>query len=125
MSVLLVLAYALREGVSRADYERWVREQDAPYVRSRPTVAGFEVLRVDGALEGVPPMDYVEIVEITDAEADAALLAQPPGSELDAAWRAMTHRATILQVTRIAGSEPPPPDHLEADRGAHGHDADS
>lgn len=125
MSVRLVLAYALREGVSRADYERWVREQDAPYVRSRPTVAGFEVLRVDGALEGVPPMDYVEIVEVTDPEADAALLAQPPGSELDAAWRAMTHRATILQVTRIAGSEPLAQDHLEGDSEAHGREGDS
>lgn len=106
MAQRVILAYRLRPEVGRDEYERWVREQDVPYVRSRPTVQHFEVMRVDGALEGAAGMEYVEVLEITDLDADRALLAQPPGPELDGAWRSMTRDQTILRVTRIAGSKP-------------------
>jgi hypothetical protein len=105
MSTRLVLAYALRDGVTREDYERWVLEEDAPFVRARPTVERYEVYRVDGALEGEPAMDYLEIVEVTDLAADQALLAQPPGDQLDAAWRSMTRDPMILSISLVAGTE--------------------
>lgn len=107
MTTRLVLAYSLRDGVDREAYERWVREEDAPYVRGRPTVERFEVYRVDEVLEGGAAPDYVEVVELTDLAADQALLAQPPGAELDAAWRSMTRDPLVLGVTLVAGSEAP------------------
>lgn len=105
MTTRLVIGYALRDGVSRASYERWVRDEDAPYVRGRPTVSRFEVYRVDRVLEGATDMDYVEVVEVVDLAADQALLAEPPGAELDAAWRVMTRDAVVLEVSRVAGSD--------------------
>jgi len=105
MTTRLVLAYALREGVTREAYERWVREQDAPFVRSRPTVQRFEVYRVEEALKGVAAMDYVEIVEVTDLAADQAHIAQPPGERLDAEWRSMTRNQIILSVSLVAGTD--------------------
>jgi REDY-like protein HapK len=64
----LILRYRLNEGVSAADFERWVAEIDHPAMRGLRRVKRFETYRVVGLLmgAGAPSSDYVEIFDIDD-----------------------------------------------------------
>lgn len=67
----LMLRYRLKDGVSRQDFETWVKDTDQPTMRSLKSVKSFETWRATGLLmgEGAPSQDYFEIFEIIDFEA--------------------------------------------------------
>ena len=67
----LMLRYSLKDGVSRQDFETWVKDTDQPTMRSLKSVKSFETWRATGLLmgEGAPSQDYFEIFEIADFEA--------------------------------------------------------
>ncbi|MBK8630275.1 MAG: REDY-like protein HapK [Sphingomonadales bacterium] len=67
----LILIYRLKDGVSPADFETWVKTVDQPAMRSLTRVASFETFRVTGTLmgESAPSCDYVELFDITDLAA--------------------------------------------------------
>lgn len=72
----------LNEGVTGADYERWVRDIDYPKARAIPAILSYEVVRIDGPLRdsGVD-YDYLELVEITDLDSYKSDLTELPGRE--------------------------------------------
>lgn len=64
----LMLRYNLKEGVSPADFEAWVRDTDQPTMRALNSVKSFETWKATGLLmgEGAPSQSYFEIFEISD-----------------------------------------------------------
>ena len=62
----LVVLFKLQHESARARYEQWARETDLPTVRKLPSVAGFQILRVNGLFgsDAQPPYDYVEVIDI-------------------------------------------------------------
>lgn len=64
----LILVYSLKEGVSPADFEAWVKTVDQPAMRGLTRVTRFDTYRVTGLLmgEGAPSCQYVELFEISD-----------------------------------------------------------
>ena len=67
----LMLRYSLKDGVSREDFETWVKDTDQPTMRSLKSVKSFETWRATSLLmgEGAPSQDYFEIFEISDFDA--------------------------------------------------------
>jgi hypothetical protein len=67
----LLLRYNLKDGVSPADFEKWVKETDQPTMRSLKSVKAFDTWRATGLLmgEGAPSQSYFEIFEISDFDA--------------------------------------------------------
>jgi hypothetical protein len=64
----LILKYRLKDGVTPADFENWVKTIDQPAMRGLARVAAFDTYRVTGLLlgEGAPSVDYVEVFDIPD-----------------------------------------------------------
>jgi hypothetical protein len=66
----VILTYRLKPGVTKADFEGWVRTTDYPTMRGISRVASFSNHAVRGLLigEGDPGMDYIEIFDIPDLD---------------------------------------------------------
>ncbi|MDF7774450.1 hypothetical protein P1X14_04260 [Sphingomonas sp. AOB5] len=66
----VILQYRLVPGVTKDEFEAWVRTTDYPTMRGISRVASFANHRVRGLLigEGEPEMDYIEIFDIPDFE---------------------------------------------------------
>lgn len=64
----LLLRYNLKAGVSREDFENWVKDTDQPTMRALKSVKSFETWRTTGLLmgDGAPSQSYFEIFEISD-----------------------------------------------------------
>lgn len=64
----LILTYRLKDGVTPADFEQWVKTVDQPAMRGLSRVTRFDTYRVTGLLmgEGAPSCAYVEVFEISD-----------------------------------------------------------
>lgn len=64
----LILRYNLKDGVTAAQFEQWVRETDQPAMRGLKRVESFNTYRVTGLLmgEGEAAQRYFEIFEISD-----------------------------------------------------------
>ena len=66
----VILTYKLKPGVTKDEFETWVRSTDYPTMRGLARVAAFANHRVRGLLvgEGDPGMDYVEVFDIPDLD---------------------------------------------------------
>jgi hypothetical protein len=66
----VMITYKLKAGVSREDFEAWVRGYDYPNMRGLKRVASFTNHRVERLLigEGAPSVDYVEVFDIPDLD---------------------------------------------------------
>lgn len=66
----LMLLYKLQPGVTRDQFETWVRTTDYPAMRGLRRVASYVNHRVERLLmgEGSPSIDYVEVFDIPDLE---------------------------------------------------------
>lgn len=65
----IILTYKLKDGVSPADFETWIRTRDYPAMRGLARVASFVTHRATGMLldpNGRPPIDYVEMFDVPD-----------------------------------------------------------
>jgi REDY-like protein HapK len=64
----IILKYRLKDGVSPADFEEWVRMVDQPAMRALSRVAAFDTYKVTGLLmgEGAPSVSYVEVFDVPD-----------------------------------------------------------
>ncbi len=76
----VMITYKLKSGVSREDFEAWVKSYDYPNIRAIKRVAAFTNHRVEGLLigEGAPSVDYVEVFDIPDLD---GFTAEDLGSE--------------------------------------------
>lgn len=66
----LFLLYTLAEGVSPAEFERWVVETDYPAMRGLARVQDFRTWRAERLLigEGTPGVAYIEAFTIPDLD---------------------------------------------------------
>ncbi|BBG02397.1 MULTISPECIES: hypothetical protein [Pseudonocardia] len=83
MSHTVVALTTLTDERVRADYERWLREVDAPTAAAMPGVLGFRVLRLEGpVLEGVGAVGhhYLELIEVADLDGFRTAMAGLPAS---------------------------------------------
>lgn len=66
----LFLLYTLKEGVSPAQFEEWVRTTDQPAMRSLARVQSFRTYRAERLLmgEGAPGVAYIEAFAIPDLD---------------------------------------------------------
>ncbi|MEQ3746645.1 MAG: REDY-like protein HapK [Henriciella sp.] len=68
--VNLILLYSLKDGVTPADFEIWVRTVDYPEMRGLNRVSDFRTYRTERLLmgDGAPSVQYVEAFAIPDLE---------------------------------------------------------
>ena len=66
----LIILYSLKDGVSRDDFEHWVRTVDYPAMRGLSRVSSFKTYRTEKLLmgEGAPSLGYVEVFDIPDLD---------------------------------------------------------
>lgn len=66
----LMLLYKLKPGVTRDQFETWVRDTDYPAMRGLRRVASYVNHRTERRLvgEGSPSVDYVEVFDIPDLD---------------------------------------------------------
>lgn len=70
----LILTYKLKTGVTKEQFEDWVRTTDYPKMRSLSRVSSFRTFRTEGLLlgEGSPAHQYVELFDIPDLDGFAS-----------------------------------------------------
>ena len=68
--VNLMIIYSLKDGVTPADFEAWVKETDYPAMRGLSRVADFRTYRTERLLmgEGAPSVQYIEAFAIPDLD---------------------------------------------------------
>ena len=68
--VNLILIYKLKDGVTTADFEKWVLSTDYPSMRGLKRVADFRTHRVERPLMGggKPSVQYIETFAIPDLD---------------------------------------------------------
>ena len=66
----LFIKYRLADGVTREQFEQWVKDTDQPTMRGIRRIESFETYRVTGRLigEGEPSVSYVELFDIPDMD---------------------------------------------------------
>ncbi len=98
MSERLLFIYRLKQGVDRTEFEHWLRTEDIPAVRQRPTVLRCESIRIDAVLAGGDsPASYIDILEVTDVAEDQRLAGGPAGERLAEAWLAYVDDYRIVR----------------------------
>jgi len=93
MTSHIVFLSTLADSAEPEAFERFVREEVLPLARALPSVASYQVIRVDGFLEsreGSPHVHYIDIAEVSSAteyEADVgAAIDTPAGAGFDEKW---------------------------------------
>lgn len=66
----LILLYSLKEGVSKTEFENWVRTIDYPGMRGLARVDSFNTYRTEKLLMGErePSVQYIEMFDIPDLD---------------------------------------------------------
>ncbi len=80
------LISTLKPGVDPAEYERWVRERDYPWVRGRSNYRAYTVHRIRGPISGAGEArwQYLERIDVASLEQHDRDLASPEGEALRA-----------------------------------------
>ena len=80
------LISTLKAGVDPAEYERWVRERDYAWVRTRPNYCAYTVHRIRAPIDGAAGAgwQYLERIEVESLEQHDRDLASPEGEALRA-----------------------------------------
>lgn len=60
------VTFRLKPGVTFDEYAAWFREVNVPAVRSMSSISAYRVWRTTGGLDGDPPFDVLEEMEVTD-----------------------------------------------------------
>lgn len=107
MQTLIVL-FRLKPGASVADYEAWARSTDLPVVRALPSVASFELFRVQGLFGtgGRAPYDYVEAIQIRDPAGFGPDVGTPTMRKVAAEFRQFADDPVFMLTEAIGGEAP-------------------
>ncbi|CAN1561668.1 REDY-like protein HapK [Caulobacteraceae bacterium] len=100
----VMITYKLKAGVSREDFEAWVRSYDYPGIRAIKRVASFVNHRVERLLigEGAPSVDYVEVFDIPDLDGFTAEdLGSPALQTIMGAFMAWVDDPQFLVVSAV------------------------
>ena len=96
----IIIKYQLADGVTREQFEEWVRTKDQPAMRSLSRVDSFETYRVSGKLIGEGDTS-VQYVELFDVSSDPLALAFPAAAASELANRIM-QAGDLAQAVRTA-----------------------
>ncbi|GAA1379552.1 hypothetical protein GCM10009613_02330 [Pseudonocardia kongjuensis] len=105
MSHTVVALTTLTDEAVRADYERWLREVDAPTAAGMPGVLGFRVLRLEGPVldgVGVPAHHYLELIEVADLDGFRTAMAGLPES-FHASFRSFIGGMDVAHAAPVVG----------------------
>jgi hypothetical protein len=74
----------LKPGVKPEDYERWLREYDYRVAKTLPSIISYRTHRIAGPITGAESAgwNYIERIEVRDAQQYQKDLASPAGQEL-------------------------------------------
>jgi hypothetical protein len=101
MNQRIIVLFNLKPGVTAAEYEAWAHARDMPTVRALDSIAGFDVFRATGGLDGGPsPYAYIEIIDIADGAAFAADIATDAMQVIAAEFAAIAD-ATFITTERL------------------------
>ena len=103
MTTLIVL-FNLKEGQPEADYEKWAKEEDIPTAGGLASVENFNVYRAEGVFgsDDAPPYRYIEIIDITSAEALVKDVGATPAMEgISAKFQAFADNPTFMVTERF------------------------
>jgi hypothetical protein len=75
--VKIWITYELKDGVSPQRYREWSRAVDQPAASAQPGVREYQIYEVEGAEDGRPWADVVEVIEADSWEAWQAVDSAP------------------------------------------------
>lgn len=103
MADRVFLLNRFRDGASRKEFERFVREVDYPTGRSLEGILGFDVTRIRGPLaEGESsPFEYIEVVDIESLESYLAILDTPVLEAMTREWSKYIEKSFVVHGTVI------------------------
>ena len=76
----IIVLFNLKDGVSVAEYEEWVKTRDIPGVNALGSVDGFTVHKATGIFgdpEASSPYEYFEIIDISGMDGFVADISTP------------------------------------------------
>ena len=85
----VVVLFNLKADADVTAYETWANTVDIPNVRRLDGCSGFNVLRVQGLLNGSPdaPYQYVELIEIDNMDTFKAAVSTEAAQQVAAQFR--------------------------------------
>lgn len=100
----ILVLFNLKPGVDPAAYEDWARRRDIPTVRALPSIAGFEVAAATGLLmgEGTPPYQYVEVIDVADADRFAKDVATAAIQKISAEFQEFADNPVFVVTRDVA-----------------------
>lgn len=104
MAARVYVLHRLREGVTPADYERWVREVDYPFSSRFPAIRSYEVVRLEERLmsdETGTPWDYLELIEPVEFDAYFSALTGPGAADFVEEWSSFVADYVVLRAETI------------------------
>lgn len=69
MPVKVFISYRINKEKTREEYREWSRSVDQPMASRQPGVLKYEIYEIDGAGEGEPWTDVIEVIEAESWEA--------------------------------------------------------
>ena len=80
----IFLITTLKPGVSRAEYEKWAKERDYPFMAGLKSVKNFSINRIEGKITGAENSGwmYLECIELVSPELYEQELATEAGTKL-------------------------------------------
>lgn len=102
--VKVIVLFNLKADASRADYEAWAQDRDAPTVTGLGSVDDFQVFRTTGLLgsDDPAPYQYVELIDVNDMTAFGGDVASAVMQEVGAEFQAFAESITFMLAERSA-----------------------
>jgi REDY-like protein HapK len=96
------VSFRLKPSLSHEQYEEWFRTQNVPAVRKLTSISSYRVWRAVGAMEGEPPFDYLEEMELDDrATFDAEVEALPEMAAMLEEWYTRVADQAIVYAVEV------------------------
>lgn len=96
------VSFRLKPGLSHEQYEEWFRESNVPAVRKMTSISSYRVWRAVDAMEGEPPFDYLEEMELDDRSAfDAEVERLPEMAAMLEGWYARVADAAVVYTVEV------------------------
>jgi REDY-like protein HapK len=96
------VSFRLKPSLSHEQYEEWFRAQNVPAVRKLTSISSYRVWRAVGAMEGEPPFDYLEEMELDDRAAfDAEVEGLPEMAAMLEEWYMRVADQAIVYAVEV------------------------
>ncbi|MGI9657678.1 MAG: hypothetical protein ACR2OD_02120, partial [Gaiellaceae bacterium] len=107
MSARAFFFTTIRDDSTGAAYERWAQDVDYPFTRPQPSVGRYEIMRVSPlAIGTAPAWEYVELIEVDDADTFPSVFEQPEAEPIIKELRTFINTDPLGLVGRQVYVEP-------------------